>query len=160
MQNAPDPPKPPATAQNASDGPEWRPCRSAPGYRVSSDGNVAHKDAILGQSLRAGHPHVLVCSPKRRRVRVCALVAEAFGLIPCVASLQTDFHILHANGDPTDNRAANLIIDRRSRYSRADRERAAQLRAEGLSAEAVEQMTRVPQRLQRKPPKARRAPSK
>ena len=88
-----------------------------PGYRVIEDGTIEsrHRSGTraLGpwRSLRTsvdakGYAGLTICSTmtgQRKKVRVHRLVAELFianpGALPCVR---------HLNGDPADNRVANL----------------------------------------------------
>lgn len=81
----------------------WASIPGHPGYWVSSEGRVRSPRGVLKptKSNRAGH--LAVDLPSARGVRVHRLVALAF--IPNPDALPM---VLHAEDDPTDNRAVSL----------------------------------------------------
>lgn len=98
---------------------EWRPVKDWPQYEVSNLGRVRREDRILGGSkARHGYRSIVVYPGARGpdgkllplRWYVHRAVCIAFnGEADTLKARNRNLQVAHLNGDPTDNRAANLI---------------------------------------------------
>lgn len=85
---------------------------------------------------------------------VAALVAEAFCGLPSASALKTTHRLTHRNGDPADNRPANLLVLSRNIRSDRDVALAQSLQDSGLTLRLIRRLTGVSAKVlrRRRPP--------
>lgn len=98
---------------------EWRPVKDWPQYEVSNLGRVRRGNRILsGSKARHGYRSIVVYPGDRGvdgkllpvRWSIHRAVCIAFnGEIDTLKAKNRDLQVAHLNGDPTDNRASNLV---------------------------------------------------